>query len=347
MTPFHQPITLELIGLLLGRPDLAANLEQAISTAALPGLGSLEEFYDYLDRMVTSAPQDTRAFGQFDLQYYYVLDCSPGGLLKKDPAFQRWNTDLARAWAAFLDSEASLAHLDRFLADPGYQLDQYQRGPSGWRTFNQFFGREVKPGMRPVGGPCDPSVIVSPADCTLWARERISEQSTITSKGVTFAIKDLLADSPHWDAFRGGWFMHSLLQTYDYHRYHAPIAGEVLESRQIPGHVTIDVTKEDGRLVPHLGTGFQFTQARGLFVIGGSFGPVAVIPVGMAWISSCVLTAEPGRWLAKGEEFGYFQFGGSDIVVLLPAPVTATHFAVDIGEHRKQGERIASRVIYS
>lgn len=48
----------------------------------------------------------------------------------------------------------------------------------------------------------------------------------------------------------------------------------------------------------------------------GDLGIVAVIPVGMAHVSSVVLTSVPGKHMAKGEEFGYFQFGGSDIIIL-------------------------------
>jgi phosphatidylserine decarboxylase len=48
----------------------------------------------------------------------------------------------------------------------------------------------------------------------------------------------------------------------------------------------------------------------------GDIGIVAVIPVGMAHVASVVLTSIEGTHMAKGEEFGYFQFGGSDIIVL-------------------------------
>jgi len=60
------------------------------------------------------------------------------------------------------------------------------------------------------------------------------------------------------------------------------------------------------------GTGYQFTQARGLIVIDSPVGLVAVLPIGMGQVSSVNLTAQVGAHLAKGEEFGYFAFGGSD-----------------------------------
>jgi len=69
-------------------------------------------------------------------------------------------------------------------------------------------------------------------------------------------------------------------------------------------------------------SGYEFTQNRGVVTIdtsasdAGDLGVVAVIPVGMAHVSSVMLTAVAGRHMAKGEEFGYFQFGGSDIIIL-------------------------------
>jgi phosphatidylserine decarboxylase len=64
------------------------------------------------------------------------------------------------------------------------------------------------------------------------------------------------------------------------------------------------------------GTGYQFVQTRGLVVIDSPIGLVACLPMGMAQVSSVVLTAEVGKVLHKGEELGYFQFGGSDFVMV-------------------------------
>ena len=67
------------------------------------------------------------------------------------------------------------------------------------------------------------------------------------------------------------------------------------------------------------GTGSQFVQTRGLNVLRTPMGLVACLPVGMAQVSSVVLTAEVGSHLRKGEELGYFQFGGSDVAMLFEA----------------------------
>ena len=69
-------------------------------------------------------------------------------------------------------------------------------------------------------------------------------------------------------------------------------------------------------------TGYEFNQARGILTIDasapehGNMGIVGVVPVGMCQVSGVHMIATKGRKIAKGEEFGYFLFGGSDIILL-------------------------------
>jgi len=91
----------------------------------------------------------------------------------------------------------------------------------------------------------------------------------------------------------------------------------------------MEVDLVDGELVSSdaTTTGFEFSQTRGVLTLdttsspAGNLGIVAVVPVGMPHVGSVVLTAAPGTQLTKGDEFGYFQFGGSDIILLFQADV--------------------------
>ena len=115
-----------------------------------------------------------------------------------------------------------------------------------------------------------------------------------------------------------------MLPVHAYHRYHLPVGGLVKESFLVHGKVFTQVKIEDHKLVSRDSTksGYEFSQTRGVVTIDtaesdcGDIGIVAVIPVGMAHVSSVVLTSSEGKHMAKGEEFGYFQFGGSDIIIL-------------------------------
>lgn len=114
------------------------------------------------------------------------------------------------------------------------------------------------------------------------------------------------------------------MPVHAYHRYHVPVAGVLKESFRINGKVFMHVGLEDGQLqgIDSAASGYEFSQTRGVVTIDtaqsecGDIGVVAVIPVGMGHVSSVVLTAVENQYMAKGEEFGYFQFGGSDIIIL-------------------------------
>ena len=163
----------------------------------------------------------------------------------------------------------------------------------------------------------------------------------------------MLEGSEYADRFRGGVFTHSFLNTYDYHRWHAPVQGKVLEARVIPGQAYLDVDVVpkliDGELVPHLNaldnTGYQFVQSRGLVVLDSPIGLVACLPMGMAQVSSVVLTAEVGKTLHKGEELGYFQFGGSDFVMVFERDCNV-QLINRVNQHYNQGTMIGHAYPY-
>jgi len=334
----HQPIVEELIALLKSRPDLADALKESIGKADRPDVVTLPQYYDFLNEMVSLIPTD-RNLNPVLLKFYYLIDMSPDDVLQADASFQRWTRKFAEDWGAFLDTTESAKEIEGFFSNPSYHMDDYYVAPSGWLTFNQFFARQVRPGKRPVDGLCDDSVIVSPADSVFHGHWTIESDSKITVKGLTWSVIELLDGSPYQERFRGGVFTHSFLDVNDYHRYHVPVGGVVKEVRKIPGKVTMDVIKKpDGSLYGVDGTGYQFTQDRGLIIIDSPLGLVAVLPIGMAQVSSVTLTAEVGVALAKGEEFGFFSFGGSDIVTLFEAD--KVEFDAKVWTHYNQGRRI-------
>ena len=85
--------------------------------------------------------------------------------------------------------------------------------------------------------------------------------------------------------------------------------------------------------------GYQFAQTRGLIVLQTAIGLVAVLPIGMSQVSSVVITAEVGVTLRKGEEISYFQFGGSDIILLFEASSNVS-LSAQRTLHYKMGTKI-------
>jgi phosphatidylserine decarboxylase len=166
-------------------------------------------------------------------------------------------------------------------------------------------------------------------------------------------LADETSGTDYGPLFAGGVFTHSFLAPNDYHRQHAPVEGRVIEAKVIPGicylEVILDTTNTGTEQHPRLGMhrrmhrhkgllqdhirrhigdttdgldapdspGYQFLQARGLVLIDNPIaGLVAVLPIGMAQVSSVVLSVKPGDYVQKGQEISCFQLGGSDIVMV-------------------------------
>jgi phosphatidylserine decarboxylase precursor len=285
------------------------------------------------------------------VKFYWLLDQPSGRKLQNAEdssrkgtgnAFTDWMVLFANEWGCFLNSPESIDDktLQSFIEDPEFKMFQYlmppgaytprdedsklkPNNPSGWKTFNQFFAREINPGMRPVAGMFDDNIIVSPADSTFKAKFKIDSDSVVKIKGThKYHIEKLLDGSPYQGRFSKGVFYHAFLGPNDYHRFHTPVRGTVLESRAIQEKVYLDVViKADGTFdAPDgAGDGYEFSQTRGLLMLDSPIGLVAVIPIGMAQVSSVNMPAVVGAYLNKGDEFGYFLFGGSDIIVLFEA----------------------------
>lgn len=321
----------------------------------------LQEYEQYLHGFLTWIPQETgssawkeqsgsttssREVSDRLAHFFWLIDQKIGehdtAIGESYPAFREWCTRFARQWGSYLDTPESFSPeiLDSFTTHaPEYTVGESMVGtkpnaPSGWLTFNQFFARELNPGMRPIVEPASNLVVTSPADCTFQHCYDIGERSQIpptTVKGThTYGnINQLMEGSRFADTFAGGTFVHYMLPPWAYHRFHVPVSGRVEESFVIQGTVVMEVDLVDGELVSSdaTTTGFEFSQTRGVLTIdttqsgAGNLGIVAVVPVGMSHVGSVALTATSGVDLNKGDEFGYFQFGGSDIIMVFQSGV--------------------------
>ncbi len=288
-----------------------------------PGSDEHQEVYDHL------------------CHFYWLIDQKVGPkdkIVESIPWFSKWLVEYANVWGSFLDTTESFNQevLDSFIKlSPEFTVEESMvngkpNAPSGWLTFNQFFARELNPGVRPITSPFDNTVVTCPADCTYKAHYKIGPDSSIpeitVKKTHKFAnIEDLLEGSEYKSAFANGTFIHYFLGPYSYHRFHTPVAGVLRECYPVQGLVYLDVEITDNQFnAPDSSQGgYEFSQARGIVTIDtknspyGDIGIVGVVPIGMCQVSSVNMTAKPGSNVLKGEEFGYFLFGGSDIIVLL------------------------------
>ena len=311
---------------------------------------TLDGFCSYLDLLLNTTPADF----DFDVLFhelFFVISQDGNALQQSEEfaEFQEWLALFVEVYGSFMNTPQSANNVYSLTHDKTFEIDLFTIPPGGFNSFNTFFSRYIRPGERPIGaktnpysppsqgnpvGPspkedtneifknmADDKVLVVPADSVYKGCWPISEKDTIqVSKGNAYSIKELLGGSKYADCFEGGIFTHSYLTVFTYHRYHVPVRGTVLETNIVSGEVFANVELKDGHLGATDGTGYQFKQDRGLIVMDSPVGKVALVAIGMDFISSCNLSVTEGAYLNKGDEFGYFLFGGSDMIMLFENP---------------------------
>lgn len=337
-----QPSVQKLKKLLDSREDLRSAVEISIKNADLEKIRSLKGFLNYINNILIHVPTEKELMPSVR-DFYYVLSKSPGDILRKDPAFNKWINDFVLERGNFMDSTESTKTLKTFIENKKYKIEDYVVPPSGWLTYNQFLARYIKPGKRPIEERCNDEIIVSPCDSMYMGERDITEDSTIVAKGKTYSIVDLLEGSKYKKEFKNGIFTHTFLAVTDYHRFHVPVSGKIKEVLKIPATTWITEKRElDGTVKDEDDVGFQFNHTRGHIIIDSPVGYVAVIAIGMGHISSVNMTVEEGIKLVKGEEFGYFAFGGSDMIILFQKNKVKLH--VRKNKYFKMGEKIGKAI---
>jgi phosphatidylserine decarboxylase len=199
-------------------------------------------------------------------------------------------------------------------------------------TFNAFFTRELKTGVRPIDP--DPLAYICPADGKISQCGRITNDRLMQAKGHHFSLRTLLANDPCVSEFSNGFFHTIYLSPKDYHRVHMPMDGTLQRMIHVPGRL-FSVASYTVRQVPNL---FARNE-RVISLFDTSHGPMAVILVGAMLVSSMDTvwagTVTPpygkrvatGDWsrrdikLSRGVEMGRFNMGSTVIVLLPPGAV--------------------------
>lgn len=181
---------------------------------------------------------------------------------------------------------------------------------TSYSSFNDFFIRKLKPEKRPIFQ--DPNVAIIPADGRYYFYPNISKSSGFIVKGQKFDLATLLQDSQLAQEFEEGSMVIARLCPSDYHRFHFPCDCLPGESRVINGYLysvnpialrkNIQIFSQNKRTLCVLETPL--------------FGKVLFLEIGATNVGSIQETYFPNQWQSKGNEKGYFEFGGSALILL-------------------------------
>jgi len=206
--------------------------------------------------------------------------------------------------------EKSRLKIIPFIRDFHVDVSEFADPVESFSSFNDFFIRKLKPDARPIAE--GKNVAVLPADGRYLVFPEISQVEGFYVKDKKFDLRRLLDDEFFFEMFKWGSLVIARLCPTDYHRYHFPcdcipgkpklINGPLFSVNPIALRKHISILNENKRVLTHLD--------------GGPFGQIAYIEVGATCVGSIQQTFTPKETYKKGDEKGYFEFGGSCLILL-------------------------------
>ena len=225
------------------------------------------------------------------------------------------------------------------------RLVKYEEFHGGFKSFNDFFTRDIKDvkTKRPLDN--GDYVLTAPGDVALsYHAMNVDFNNSLYMKNEKYSLLQIFNNEPSVaQPFVGGAILQVYFSASKYHCYHAPISGEIIYAEKVPGIIyaidEVNAAKNNdligGKSVSpqekldlwlELGqNGIIDTElylahvaTRCIFVIDSPIlGKVGMVFVGMTEISSCTMIKAKGEIVEKGEKLGNFQFGGSSGVIAI------------------------------
>lgn len=258
----------------------------------------------------TGREETEQVYGEGFLKFTYghPLGSLPLHAMVKRGGFSRW-------YGQRMNSPATKAKVVPFISKYGLDPAEFADAPDSYATFNEFFYRKLKPEARPIAD----NAAVFPADGRHFGFQKASDIKGVFVKGQNFDLGKLLADDSLAAKYSDGSLVLSRLCPVDYHRFHFPAAGTPGEVTMINGPLfsvspialrrRLSYLWENKRTITKLET--------------PDLGTVLLLEIGATCVGSILQTFTPGKPVAKGEEKGYFAFGGSSTITIFePGAIT-------------------------
>jgi len=295
-------------------------------------LENAQQMLQMINEVLTMAPEfgDAMVATPLGAILDWTMGTPAGFAAFHDPRVNAILKKILQAWCEFLSSNDSLYVLNdspsgwrSAAAQRTVGMDQYEHDPSdehwGFTSWNDFFTRRFKDGQRPVASPDDDKVIVSACESTPYGISTdVQRSDRFWIKSQPYSLQDMLANDDSVDQFVGGTVYQAFLSANNYHRWHSPVAGTVTRAFVVDGTYYAEAASEgrDADEPTNSQSYIANVAARAIILIEADdpvIGLVAFVPIGMVEVSSCMIDPKvtPGYHVGKGEELGYFQFGGS------------------------------------
>lgn len=208
----------------------------------------------------------------------------------------------------YMNTCFSKKRIRAFVQEHNIKLEECEiSNPDQFKSFNHFFCRKLKENARSIG-----NAVVSPADGKILVFSKIDDISSFFVKNLEFSLKSFLRDEKLANKYNNGAMAIVRLAPPDYHRYHFPASGKASESVKIKGHyfsVSPLALKSSLRIFCENKREYCTLSTR-------DYGDILIVDIGATMVGSIVQTYQSKSKVKKGDEKGYFAFGGSTLVLL-------------------------------
>ena len=222
----------------------------------------------------------------------------------------------SRHYGKAQNSAKSAQKVAPFIKNFHIDIEQYEKGSlqdnpieTSYQSFNEFFIRKFKARQRTFTS--NEHEMGAFAEARYFGHECMSDELTIPVKGSMLRAVDLIGDDKLAQDFIGGPLMIARLCPVDYHRYHYPDDGKTLKSYTIAG----DLHSVNPLALKYRQDIFIKNERRVSILDTEHFGKLAYIEVGATCVGKIVQSFDESKPFKKGDEKGYFLFGGSTVVL--------------------------------
>lgn len=215
---------------------------------------------------------------------------------------------VSQVYGAYQSSFVSAWKIKSFISQFKIPMEEFEEGP--FASFNDFFIRKFKLGVRPFTQVS--SELPAFAEARYYAFESVRPDQKFPVKGLELNLVELLGREEKAKPFLGGPLLLARLCPTDYHRFHFPDDGKVLEQYQLHGALH-SVNPVALRVKPEI---LQTNERMVTVLDTQNFGKLAYIEVGALCVGKIVQTYSDPHSFHRGDEKGYFLFGGSTVIVV-------------------------------
>lgn len=212
-------------------------------------------------------------------------------------------------YGKYCNTKLSRKKIQSFVKKYNMDISEFENNIDDFKSFNDFFYRKLKSDARPVNN--DPEKLICPGDGRLTVLENIDIQNIVQIKGLNYSLEELIGDKNVALNYQGGLCLVLRLCPLDYHRFHFVDDGIPDAVHKISGDY-YSVNPVALNKIPAL---FCKNKREWCTFHSKNFGDIIYVEVGATCVGSIVQTFSPGIKVLKGEEKGFFKYGGSTIVL--------------------------------